>query len=460
MKEFKLRFLGLFVVLFPLAAMAAEKYSLEVRDAPVANVIRLLAHMEAKNVVIPGDLQGNVTASFPVIQLNDALSSILVSNDLVASLTNGVLQITTKRAQETLGKDLTTVTIHLKYAKARDVWLQAKALVAGRGIMLVDDRTNSITIHGTEDQIKSVRSLVENIDKLDKQVLIEAKIVAVSKSFSRDLGIQWGVNGTAGFVTVNGSTSAGTGQNGRPLNLAAAAPSPISGLVAALGPFGNTYIDVELSAGEVNGDVAFLARPSIVTMNNQPATIRSGLKFFVRTAGSVSISSGSTGTSGTSSAPTSATNSTSGSNSANAPASGVTTSSTLQEIDSGVTLVITPQITPDNKISLVINVISSQLGSTTVDAIPSINDNTATTTVLLEDGATTVIGGLAQLQNTDSTDGLPWLARLPLIGGLFGKSASTKSKSELLIFITPTVMKEAIKQLKGFNEKNLNKDEG
>lgn len=434
MKKFRL-----FLIFF---VLSAKQYSVEIRHAPVADVIRLLVSMENKNVIIPGDLTGTVIASFPKIELDDALNSVLESNQLIGSFSNGVLAVSTKKTQELLGKDLSTTSFNLKYAKAKEVGSQAKALLLGKGSILIDDRTNSITVYATKNQIDSIAALVHNIDKIDKQVLIEARIIEASKNFSRNLGVQWGINGSFGPLRVGGLAGAGTSQGGRNLNVGAPSSNPISGVSAALGPLGNSFIDLQISMGEENGTLSVLSRPSIVTMNNQPATIQSGLKFYVRTAGSVTIASGSSPASGGASQAPGGDPSDS---SANAASSGATTGSTLQQITSGITLIVTPHITPDNKISLTINVVSSQVNfSQMVADIPSISDNTATTTVLLEDGATTVIGGLTKLTNSKSSKGIPWLARLPVIGPLFGTSSKGDSNEELLILLTPTVVKEAL----------------
>ncbi len=466
------------LLLFLIFVMAAKQYSVEARDAPVTDMIRLLASIDKKNVVVPGDLTGSVVASFPEIELGDALKSILESNQLVGSEANGILQVLTKKTQESLGKDLFTTSFNLKYAKAKDIGAQAKALIGnaaggggaggagaggatGKGSILADDRTNSITVRGTQDQIQSIRALIENNDKIDKQVLIEAKIVEASKSFSRNIGVQWGINGSVGPLTVGGLAGTGAAQSGRNLNVGAPSTDMISGISGALGPFGSTSIDAQISAGEVNGTLSILSRPSIVTMNNQPATIQSGLQFYIRTAGSVTIASGGSSSSGSSStASTGASGGDPAAGGGSGASSGASTGgSNLQQISSGITLVVTPHITPDNKISLAINVVSSQIDfSQMVADIPSINNNTATTTVLLENGATTVIGGLAQRTNSKNAHGIPVLSKIPILGSLFGNSSKAKSDRELLIFITPTVVQDVIKQMRGFSNKNLTQD--
>jgi type IV pilus assembly protein PilQ len=445
------------LLFFILLSMGAEQYSVEIRDAPISDVIRLLVSMDNQNVVLPGDLSGTVIASFSEISLDNALKSILESNQLVGIQKSDVLAVTTQKSQEALGKNLNTVNFNLKYARSKDVGAQAKALLAGsKGTILIDDRTNSMTIRATQDQLESIQTMVSNVDKLDKQVLIEAKVVDAEKRFTRSIGIQWGVNGSVGPVQVGGLNATGMAASGRPLNVNTPGTSNMMGISTVLGQFGSTFIDAQLTAGEENGTALVLARPSIVTMNNQPATIQSGVQFYIRTAGSVTIASGSAPAAATSSAP--------GGDpvggGAGATPSGASTGNNLQQVTTGITLIVTPHITPDNKISLTINVVSSQIGTVSVGDIPTVNNNSATTTVLLENGATTVIGGLATSSKNKSKSGVPWLSNLPVIGALFGRSSKQTGDRELLIFITPTVVEEAVKQMRGFSNKKLNQDDG
>ncbi len=164
----------------------------------------------------------------------------------------------------------------------------------------------------------------------------------------------------------------------------------------------------------------------MVTLNNQSATINSGVKFYVKSPGNVTIGGATTGT-------TAAT-------------------SNLQEIRAGITLTVTPQITIDDRVNLVINVTESQPNfSQTVDGTPSINDNSATTTVLLNDGETTVIGGLFQIRKSKSSNGVPGLNRIPLFGALFGNRTKGRNKKELIIFITPSIV-QSVPQLPTYPE--------
>ncbi len=411
-----------------------KRYTIEIQDAPIQHVVRMLTMIDGQNVVMPDKMEGLVTASFNSISLQDALEAILETHGLGAVSKNKVIRIATKEALEELGEDLETTTFRLKYAKAKDVGGQVEALVSERGSVMIDDRINALTVRDTLPYLQDVQTLITNIDKLDKQVLIEAKIVEASVDYVRSLGVQWGFTDTAGEFQVAGLNAVGAADSGRTLNLNTSATglggaNPTSGVALGLGPFGDTLFDTQLSLAEEKGDLSILSRPSIVTVNNQPATIHSGVKFFVKTSGDLTISASSSGSS--------------------------TGTSNLQQIDAGITMIVTPQVTVDGKISLAIDVTESQPDfANTVDGIPSIIDNTAATTVFLNNGATTVIGGLFQLQKTKTKRGLPVLHRIPIFGALFGSTRRGTTKKELLVFITPSIVKEHVRQLSAFEEED------
>lgn len=417
-------------VVLPSFAADPTEYSIQVRNAPVADIVRMLAQLDGKNVVISDKIEGTVTASFKAIQLEDALTAVLDANDLGFVIKGDVIRVATRTDIETMGEDLQIRTIPLKYAKVDKVSEQVESLISERGSVMVDERTNSISVRDTETKIEDILKLIGNIDKKDRQVLIEAKIVEASTDFIRSVGIQWGVTRT-GKVGVAGLTDVGAADSGNALNLdtpasGASGTNPYSGVALALGSFGGVITDVQLSAAEEHGDLNILSRPSVVTLNNQEAKIHSGVQFYIQTSGDVTISSGSSST---------------------------TTSSNLQQVDAGITMTVTPQITISDKINLVIDVTESQADFTQqVGGIPTILDNTATTSVLLNDGEITVIGGLFQIQKQNTRQGIPLLHRIPLFGALFRNTTKTKSKSELIIFIKPSIVKEGLAQLPSYPE--------
>lgn len=410
------------------ALVASElRYSVEVRDAPIGDLARMLVQMEGKNVVVPGKADTLVTASFGSTTLMEALHSILEANGYGEVERNDIVQISPKEVLEKMGADLELETIPLKYSKSAPVAVQAKSLISDRGSVMVDERTNAITIRDTQQRVDNIRKLVANIDRADRQVLIEAKIVEATEQFTRSVGIQWGVSRTGHSANFGGVNSVGLDDQGRSLIVNTPATNPISGASLVLGSFKGVFTDVQITAAEENGLLSVLSRPTVVTLNNQAASIHSGVKFYVKSPGNVTIG-------GAASGATAAT-------------------SNLQEIRAGITLTVTPQITIDNRINLTINVTESQPDfSRPVDGTPSINDNSATTTVLLSDGETTIIGGLFQLQKAKNRNGVPGLNRIPLLGALFSKTSKTRTKKELIIFIRPTIADSGVPTLPVYPE--------
>lgn len=411
-------------------AADSKDYSIEVRNASVSDIVRMLAQMDDKNVVISDKIEGNVTASFQSIHLHDALSAILETHNLGAVIKDDVIRVTTLENIEEKGHDLIIRTVPLKYAKVDKVLTQVESLISERGSVMMDERTNSISVRDTEVKIQDILKLIASIDKIDQQVLIEAKIVEASLEFIQSLGIQWGLN-RSGTVSFSGVNTVGSADSGNTLNVNTPASgmsstNPLSGATLALGRFGGVLTEIQLTAAEEKGDLNILSRPSVVTLNNQEAKIHSGIQFFIQTSGDVTISSGGGSTTG-------------GSN--------------LQQIEAGINMVVTPQITVNEKINLSIDVTESQADFTRqVDGIPTLIDNTAATTVLLNDGETTVIGGLFQIKTQKNRQGVPILHRIPLLGALFRNTTHTKNKTELIIFIKPTIVRDNLSKLPTYPE--------
>jgi len=417
------------------SVFAGNSYSVEIRGADLNDVIRMLARLDSKNVVLPAKLEGVVTASFESVSLSEALDAILKTHGLGSVATGNIIHIATIQDLEAEGHDLITHTFQLKYAKSELIGTQVEALLSERGSSMVDKRTNSVTVRDTNVKLADITKFLDSIDTKDSQVLIEAKVIEASNDFIRNVGLQWGVTDTTGKVKIAGPSDVGTGDTGRNFMFNSAAKglagiAPVSGIALALGSFASTLTDVQLTAAEERGDLTILSRPAIITVNNQPAKIHSGVTFYIKTSGDVSIGSSSSST----------TASTSG-------------SSNLQEITAGITMIVTPQITSDHKIILSIDVTESQADfSATVDGIPSIIDNTANTTVVLNNGETTVIGGLFQVKKTVSKRGVPVLNRVPLFGALFRQTSKARSKKELIIFIKPSIVEQTLAQLPRYPE--------
>ena len=200
------------------------------------------------------------------------------------------------------------------------------------------------------------------------------------------------------------------------MNVNLGATAPTSGMGMIIGNIlGGGNLEAHLTMAEQKGEVHILSKPSITTLNNMPAKIRSGTKVYVKSTSSINVGTG-------------------GGNSASGGTSG------LQTIDTGIELTVTPQISVDNFIKMKIDAVESEVDySRTVDGIPSVIDNTASTTVILKDGETTVIGGLYKTRTSKEKRGVPGFQQIPVLGFLFQSKSRTKSDTELIIFITPTI---------------------
>ncbi len=410
---------------------AAEKlYTVEFRDAEMKSALRLLAKMDDRNIVVPDKVEGKITASFNDVSLIDALEAVLKSTGFGFIEENDIIQVLAKEEMQAMGEDLHSSTFNLQYGKANIILPQVQSIITSRGSVVADDRTNSIYVRDTRAALANIREMIANVDRKDRQVLIEAKIMEVSNDFIRSLGIQWGVTKTGGNINVAGLQAVGTADSGRDLILNAPASgasrtAPTSGIGLILGSFKGILTDIQISAAEQKGDVNILSRPSVATVNNYPATIRSGEKFYVKTTGNFNVG-------GTASA----------------------TQTNLQEISTGIELKVTPQISLNDNIKLDINAIQSEADFTrAIEGVPAVMDNSATTTVMLRNGETTIIGGLFKVRDAKAVNGIPGLMRVPVLGNLFKSTTKTKNRTELLIFITPRIIEnEVLSTLPHFEE--------
>ncbi len=399
-------------------------FSVEFRNAELKDALRFLAKVADINIMIPEDVSGVVSSSFENVSLQDAINSIVKANNLDYAVERGVWRVGKGDQFTTAGEDLKTETFRLKYASAKDLTDKIKALLTNRGSVLSDERTNSLVVRERPANIENVRNFLENIDVRDAQVLIEAKIVEATRDFSRSLGIQWGVTSIGTRVNAQGVAAVGTADSGRNLIANLPAPptatvtSPNSGLGLIIGRLaGGTTIDMQLTAAEASGDLNVISEPSIVTSNGVAANIRSGETIYIKTVGDITI--GATG----------GTSSTGG-------------STGLQQVQTGIELNVTPQISVDNYVKLQISTKTSQPDfSRTVDGIPVLIDSNASTSVVVKDGETTIIGGLAKLTGSRTSNRVPGFSKIPLFGNLFKSSGKFKENKDLMIFIRPIVVK-------------------
>jgi type IV pilus assembly protein PilQ len=286
-------------------------------------------------------------------------------------------------------------------------------MLSDRGTVIVDERTNAIIITDTADRIEEFRKVIAQLDIAVRQVLIEARIVTASTSSSEQLGIRWGggtswngdryqAGGSLETVDeIRGGSTGGTSPGNLVVDLGAAGPATSF----ALGITGESYIlDLELSALATEGNAEVVARPKVITADKSPAVIRSGTEVPYQEASS----------------------------------SGATSTSFK---DAVLSLQVTPQITPDDRIIMDLNVTQDTVGIP-FNGVPSINTNAIETQVLVDNAQTVVLGGIFTVDRNVGVTKTPFLGDLPYLGRLFRRDITRDDKQELLIFITPKIIQD------------------
>ncbi|MEO8680848.1 MAG: type IV pilus secretin PilQ [Vicinamibacterales bacterium] len=393
--------------------------TLDFQGADLRAVLRTFAEISGLNIVIDPTINGTVDVSLREVPWDQALDIILRANKLGYSVDGTIVRIvpTTVLAQEneerrkladaeaTAGV-LRTVTVPLSYAKAADlVAIVTRSVLSPRGDVQIDARTNTLIIRDLPDRLTGAVELLNQLDKPQPQVEIEARIVSVTRAFSKDLGIQWGMSGrvdpalgtsTGLAFPNNGTLRAEAG------SINAAAPTLAS---LALGSInGALNLDVALRALERTGKARLLSSPRVVTQNNVEAEITQGSQIPIQTVSNNTV--------------------------------------TVTFKDAALTLKVTPQITASNTVIMKIFVekAAPNYTQTTPEApTPSIDTQRAVTSVLVADGDTTVLGGIFESLTTFNQDRTPVLHRVPFLGWLFRSDSQRDNDSELLIFITPRI---------------------
>ncbi|OEU45583.1 MAG: hypothetical protein BBJ60_00935 [Desulfobacterales bacterium S7086C20] len=411
-----------------------ERISLDFQDADIHNIFRILHEVSGKNFVIGEDVTGKVTLKLVNVPWDQVLALILKMNKLGTVEEGNIVRIamlsTLGTEQEALAKKakadqqakilepLITKYIKLDYADASSLITHLNEIKSDRGKITVDKPTNMIIIKDDKEALADAEELIAKLDDANKeiatrQVMIEARIVEAGTNFTRDIGVQWGgdysASGHDGNATITTDLfgAGGSTSNATP-NFAVDLPpaSATSGLGFTFGRIGGTMLnlDIRLLAMEENGKGRTISAPKILTLDNKKATIKQVTKIpFQVTADN-------------------------------------TTS--IETEEAGIELSVTPQITRDNRIRMTI---FAEKGapdwSHTVMGNPAIDTNTAETELFVNDGQTIVIGGILTTTDTISQAGVPWLSKIPFLGWLFKQKQTVKSKNELLIFITPKIIK-------------------
>jgi type IV pilus assembly protein PilQ len=408
--------------------------SLEFESADLRTVLRTFANISGLNIVIDQSVQGAVDVSLHEVPWDQALDIILRDHKLGYSVDGTIVRIAPlavladeegqrrKLAEErALAGDLELLTRPLSYAKAAELTpLLTRTALSSRGDIQIDPRTNTIIIRDLASRLQGAAQLIDSLDRPQPQVEIEARIIQTTRDYARKLGVQWGFNGrvapdlgnTTGLAFPNqGALGGRTGgaQGTAPdaastaVNLGVGTASSAIGL--ALGSVNGAFnLDVALSALEESGNGRILSTPRVATQNNVPAEITQGVQIPIQTVANNTV--------------------------------------TVSFRDAALKLNVTPQITAANTVIMSIVLENSSPDfSRAVTGIPPINTQRAVTSLLVSDGQTSVIGGIYINSRDSSLDRTPGLYKIPILGWLFQRRELTEETRELLIFITPRIIK-------------------
>ncbi len=414
-----------------------EAISLKFKDADLRDVVLYLAEFADLNVVFDPDVRGTVTCDLQAVPWDQALDIVLRYNRMGKSIEGNVLRIAPMQVltredadqrklieSKELAGPVQVKTITLSYSKAKDVAALLKTKISSRGEMVVDERTNTLIVSDVRDKLDLLEKLIAVLDTPTPQVSIEARIIEATATFIRNLGIQWGYQGVVdpfygnqtslqfpqkiladGAMIPQGIVTKGIGGplGGYAVNLPA--PAFNSAVGFSFANILDTFrLDVALSALETSGNGRIISSPKVTTQNNQPAEIIQGRQIPVQTVANFTV--------------------------------------TTRYVNAALELKATPQITAEGTIIMTVEIQNNAADfANLVNGIPPITTQSAKTTVMIPDGGTTVIGGIYRTEDSVSRDSVPFLGKIPILGNLFRSFARTKQNRELLIFITPRIIK-------------------
>ena len=422
-----------------------ERLSLNFQDIEVRAVLQLIADFTEFNLVASDSVSGSVTLRLKNVPWDQAMDIILKTKGLGMRQEGNVIMVAPQEeiatrekleleAQQQLKElaPLRTEFVQINYAKANELANLLKAesnnLLSERGNVTVDQRTNTLLVQDTANNLSEIREVVEALDIAVRQVLIESRIVVANEDFSKDLGVQFGysqidnrqdltprADGTATGLTslVGGGIPGDTDYNNTTTFNTDGLENyivglPVAGPAAAfnwsIGRIGSYLLQLELSALQAEGRGEIVASPRVITANQKEAVIKAGQEIPYQEATS----------------------------------SGATSVSFKEAV---LSLKVTPQITPDDRIIMDLAVNRDAVGQVFA-GVPSIDTNEVNTQVLVENGETVVLGGIYESTNRDDVTSVPFFGELPYLGRLFKRTEVEQSKQELLIFVTPKILKE------------------
>ena len=415
-----------------------EPISVNLKDVDLKDFFRLIHEISGLNVVLDPNVTGTLTIVLDDVPWDQALDIVLKNNDLARELEGNVLRIATvdtlkkeadgRRAQveaEALAVEKVSITRFLSYAHSKDVMLTVKKFLSQRGDVVADERTNAIIVNDIPKVIPIIDRLLTQLDRKTQEVEIEARVVAATRQFARDIGTQFGLGWGDGHSAIGGSSQVGTSPttvsgltpgyvtvpgtgtttgSTIPLFSNLGSTSPSSGLTF-LNASNTVRIDAILTMAESRGLLKVLSRPRVVTQNNIQALVKQGVRVPIVTQAQLG-----------------------------GPP-------TVTYVDAFLRLTVTPQITSENTIFLNVDVENTTPNfAQEVQGNPELITQQATTQVLVTDGGTVVIGGVIQTQNSIEIDQVPLLGNIPYLGNLFKHTQVNTSNQELIFFITPRII--------------------
>lgn len=429
------------------AEYTGEKLSLNFQNIEVRAVLQLIGDFTGLNIVASDTVQGNITLRLKNVPWDQALDIVLKAKGLGMRKSGNVVMIAP--AEEIAAREkaelearqqieqlapLYTEFFQVNYAKAAEIATliqtkdEANALLSDRGSVTVDDRTNTLMISDVRERLEDIQKVITRLDVPVRQVLIESRIVVANDNYSRSLGARFGVtnvNDVDGNLIMNSGTIQGTdtmvsgvlddgiveiptGSGGLTDRLNVNLPVAGSAGNLALAILGSDYlVDLELSALQQEGKGEVVSNPRVITSNQKEALIEQGVEVPYQEATS----------------------------------SGATSTSFKKAV---LSLSVTPQITPDDRVIMDLEVKKDNVGQV-IGGIPTIDTREVTTQVLVNNGDTVVLGGVYEHNKTNTVEKVPLLGDIPLLGVLFRNTQKVDEKAELLIFVTPKILKESLK---------------
>ncbi|KMU99754.1 type IV pilus secretin PilQ [Acinetobacter schindleri] len=453
----------------PLRPKAAQHYtgkkiSLDFQDIEVRRVLQLLADFTDINMVAADSVQGNITLRLKEVPWDQALDIVLKTKNLDKRRNGNVIWIAPVseliKAEEEEAKALAqsvklapiqTEYMQLSYAKAADIEKlitqnkgassagsntgstsgdDKESLLSSRGSISIDARTNTLIVNDTQPFIDKIRNMVDLLDVQVKQVMVEARIVRASTEFTKEIGVKWGILSQG--ITNNNNLLVGgsdttlwdlrdpqesdlggyTYDIQRPdnLNVDLGVANPAGRIAFGLISLSDFMLDLELSALQADGYGEVISTPKVLTADKQAAKVSSGTQIPYQSS----------------------------------EGGGANAVSTTEFIDATLSLDVTPSITPDGKVQMLLNITSDTPGNPTPTGQLTINKNQISTNVLVDNGETVVLGGIFEQETRNGQTKVPFLGDIPYLGHLFRRDLKSDNKRELLIFVTPRIVNDSV----------------